>query len=67
MNAKDLDIAYSEFCQTMSVVGEAGAELFLARFALLSIIACGDLEKIRQLIADAAAVDAPTAMASRTP
>lgn len=55
MNADDLDTAYTEFCRALSAVGPERAELFLARFALLSMIASGDLEKIRQLIAEAAA------------
>jgi hypothetical protein len=56
MKSEDLDIAYSEFCETMTGIGKDRAELFLARFALLSIISIGDLERVRKLIADASAI-----------
>jgi hypothetical protein len=60
MKDEDLDIAYSEFCATMTGVGKDKAELFLARFALLSMIAIGDLDHVRKLIADAAAIGVST-------
>jgi hypothetical protein len=61
MKSEDLDIAYSEFCAVMTEVGKEQAELFLARFALLSIMAIGDLDQVRKLIADAAAIAGSTA------
>jgi hypothetical protein len=57
MKTEDLDIAYTELCETMTGIGKERAELFLARFALLSMISIGDLEKVRKLIADASAMD----------
>ena len=56
MKSEDLDAAYSEFCETMTGIGKEQTELFLARFALLSIISIGDLERVRKLIADASAI-----------
>jgi hypothetical protein len=56
MKSDDLDIAYTEFCETMTRLGQERAELFLARFALLSMISLGDLTEVRKLIADASAV-----------
>jgi hypothetical protein len=54
MNQQDLDLAYSTICRTMTDVGRENAELFLARFAILSIVRIGDLEKLHQIIAEAA-------------
>ena len=64
MKTEDLDLAYTEFCETMTRVGKEQAELFLARFALLSMISLGELGKVRKLIADAAAIAAPGAQES---
>ena len=61
MTSEDLDIAYSEFCRVMTDIGKEQSDLFLARFALLSIMSIGDLDKVRRLIADAAAIVAPAA------
>lgn len=57
MTAQELDIAYTEFCQRMTAVGEERASLFLARFALLAMTTIGDLPKVRQMINDAAAIE----------
>jgi hypothetical protein len=57
VKTEDLDIAYTELCETMTGIGKERAELFLARFALLSIVSIADLEKVRKLIADASAMD----------
>lgn len=59
MKTEDLDLAYTEFCNTLTRLGEEHAQLFLARFALLAIVSTGDLHKVRKLIVDAAALDAP--------
>lgn len=60
MKTEDLDLAYTEFCQAMTRIGKEQAELFLARFALLSIVRVGELDKVRTLIADASAIVVPT-------
>jgi hypothetical protein len=57
MKPEALDIAYTELCETMTGIGKENAELFLARFALLSMISIGDLEQVRKLIAEAAVID----------
>lgn len=57
MNPEDLDLAYTEFCQTMTELGETQAQLFLARFALLAMTRIGDLSQIRQTTSDAAMIE----------
>jgi hypothetical protein len=37
LNDTDLDTSYTALCHTMTAVGEAKAQLFLARFALLAM------------------------------
>ena len=32
----DLDAVYTDFCETMTLMGEANSQQFLARFALLA-------------------------------
>jgi hypothetical protein len=59
VKSEDLDLAYSEFCKTMTDLGKERADLFLARFALLSMISIGDLDRVRKLIADASEIDLP--------
>jgi hypothetical protein len=54
MNDTDLDTVYTRLCTTMTAVGEAQANLFLARFALLAMTRLGDREAVEALI-DAAA------------
>ena len=61
MTDTELDAVYTRLCKTMTQVGEPGAPLFLARFALLAIDRIGDAEAAQHLI-DAAAEDlAPAA------
>lgn len=55
MNDAELDAVYTALCQTMTQLGEANAQLFLARFALLAIERLGDAELAGQLVAEAAA------------
>ena len=55
MNDAELDAVYTALCQTMTQLGEANAQLFLARFALLAIEQLGDAELAGQLVAEAAA------------
>jgi hypothetical protein len=52
----ELDIAYTDLCKTMTRLGEAQSALFLARFALLSMVRIGDATVIEHLIAEAAAI-----------
>ena len=51
---KELDTAYTDLCTTMTRLGERWRSLFLARFALLSIVTIGDESTVRRLIEDAA-------------
>ena len=50
----DLDAVYTDFCKTMTLMGEANSQQFLARFALLAITHIGNREVISDLIAAAA-------------
>ena len=52
----ELDFAYTDLCKTMTRLGEAQSALFLARFALLSMVRIGDATVIEHLIAEAAAI-----------
>jgi hypothetical protein len=51
----ELDSVYTQFCKTMTAIGEDRARLFLARFALLSMCAISEAGLIERLINDAAA------------
>jgi hypothetical protein len=51
MTETQIDSLYGELCLTLTKVGEAGASLFLARFALLAIGAIDDAERVRELLA----------------
>lgn len=61
LSADDLDAVYSDFCQTMTALGEAQAPLFMARFALLAIVAVGDRAALQRMVQEAAADLAPAA------
>ena len=50
----DLDAVYTDFCKTMTLMGESNAQQFLARFALLAMTQIGNREVISDLIAAAA-------------
>ncbi len=54
LSDSDLDAVYTDFCKTMTKVGEADGQQFLARFALLAMARIGDREVIVDLIAAAA-------------
>jgi hypothetical protein len=56
MTDSELDAIYTHLCKTMTELGEAGALLFLARFALLAIDRLDDGEMAIQLV-EAAAED----------
>ncbi|HUY83675.1 MAG TPA: hypothetical protein VMU86_03800 [Steroidobacteraceae bacterium] len=56
MNPEDLDAVYTDLCRTMTEIGETKAPLFLARFALLAIVAIGSRETLGRMI-EAAAED----------
>ena len=56
MTEAELDAAYTHLCKTMTVLGEARAPLFLARFALLAMVRIGDADAVQGLT-DAAAAD----------
>ena len=54
LSDSDLDAVYTDFCKTMTLVGEANSQQFLARFALLAMTRIGNREVISDLIAAAA-------------
>lgn len=54
MTDLELDQLYTALCNTLGGVGEAQAQLYLARFAMLAMTAIGQPEVIRKLILDAA-------------
>lgn len=56
MTEAELDAVYTHLCKTMTQLGEARASLFLARFALLSMVRIGDAAAVQEMI-DAAAAD----------
>lgn len=56
MTEAELDAAYTHLCKTMTDLGETGAPLFLARFALLAMVRLGDAAVVQGLT-DAAAAD----------
>ena len=53
-SGSDLDAVYTDFCKTLTRVGEANAQQFLARFALLAITRIGNRDVIGDLTAAAA-------------
>jgi hypothetical protein len=53
MTETELDSLYGELCRALSQVGEAGAALFLARFALLAIDEIDNAGRVRELLASA--------------
>lgn len=61
LSADDLDAVYSDFCHTMSRLGQAQAPLFMARFALLAMVALGDRAALQRMVQEAAADLAPAA------
>lgn len=60
LSDSDLDAVYTDFCKTMTLVGGANSQQFLARFALLAMTRIGNREVISDLIA-AASDDVTTA------
>lgn len=54
MTEAELDAAYSELCRTMTSLGKAQTEIYLARFALLAMLEISDAAKVARLIAAAA-------------
>jgi hypothetical protein len=63
MTDSELDAVYTSLCKTMTRLGEANAQLFLARFALLAIERIGDATESQRLV-EAAAEDLPPAPAA---
>lgn len=61
LSADDLDVVYSDFCHTMTRLGQDQAPLFMARFALLAMVALGDRAMLQRMVQEAAADLAPTA------
>lgn len=53
ITASELDDLYTSLCKTMTQIGEAQSQLFLARFALLAIAEIGDAEVVHRLTSDA--------------
>lgn len=53
MTESELDGLYGELCRALSQVGEAGAALFLARFALLAIDEIDNAGRVRELLTSA--------------
>lgn len=51
--ASELDDLYTSLCKTMTQIGEAQSQLFLARFALLAITEIADAQVVHRLISDA--------------
>lgn len=54
MTDADLDLVYTRLCRTMTELGEARANLYLARFALLAIHRLGDRDTALALVSEAA-------------
>ena len=52
LSDSDLDTVYTDFCKTMTLVGVANSQQFLARFALLAMTRIGNREVISDLIED---------------
>jgi hypothetical protein len=55
VNAGDLDLAYAELAQALARVPEPATGMFLARLALLLIVAADDPGVVTRAIADAEA------------
>jgi hypothetical protein len=55
MNAEDLDLVYAALAQALTRVPTPEIEMFLARLALLLIVASGDPGVVALAIADAEA------------
>lgn len=53
MTEAQIDEVYTEACRTMTTLGEAKTELFLARLALLLMHEVDDAARIRAAIAEA--------------
>jgi hypothetical protein len=53
MTETELESLYGELCRALSEVGEAGAALFLARFALLAIDEIDNAGRVRVLLMSA--------------
>ena len=66
MTYSELDAVYTSLCKTMTQLGEANAELFLARFALLAIQRIDEAGAVRRLI-EAAAEDLRPMPAAMSP
>ena len=60
MQAAEIDQAYTYLCQTMTRLGQAQSEFFLARLALLAIQDMPDAASAMRWV-DAAAQDVPAA------
>jgi hypothetical protein len=67
MTESDLDSLYGELCRSLSEVGEAGAPLFLARFALLAIGDIDDVGRVRALLLSARDCEWVPAIGPRQP
>jgi hypothetical protein len=65
MTDQDLDAVYTRMAYTMSGLGEANAPLFLARFAMLAVIAIGDAAKLTEMLDTAARIPAGPDAAAR--
>jgi hypothetical protein len=53
MTESELDSLYTQLCQTMTDLGEARCQLFLARFALLAVVELDGMAVAQRLIAQA--------------
>lgn len=53
MTNDELDSVYGELCRALTRCGAERAELLLARFALLAMVAIDDVERIREILAGA--------------
>ena len=65
MTETELDSLYGELCLALSQVGEAGAALFLARFALLAIDEIDNAGRVRVLLMSAAKRSSETSAIER--
>ena len=64
MTESELDSIYGELCRALSEVGQAGAPLLLARFALLAIGEIDSSERVRALLMGAREYDRPGLLSS---
>lgn len=53
MTDDELDTVYGELCRALTHCGAQRAQLLLARFALLAMLAIDDVERIREILAGA--------------